>query len=86
MLRIDMKLKMEVGKHNVGWNSREIYGHYIDLIHSNFLYIRLGCAIQFHKSLVHFGMCTPNSIMTACHMFMGFNGYSPHVVCVLIMI
>ena len=68
----------------------EIYKHYINLVllrlHSNFLYIRLGYAIQFHKILVHFGMCTLNSIMTSCHMFMGFNCYSSRVVRVLIMI
>ena len=64
----------------------KICGHYIGLVHSNFLYIGLGCAIQFLTRLVYFGMCTPNSIMTPCHIFMELNGYLPCVVRVLIMI
>ena len=52
------------GKHNVCWNWREIYGYYLLRLHLNFLYIRLECVIQFHESLIYFGMCTLNSRMT----------------------
>ena len=83
------KMEMEMGKHNVHCNEWGKYWHYIDLIllqlHLKILDIRLGCAIQFHTTFLYFGMCTLNSIMTPCHMFMGFNWYSPRVVRVLIM-